>query len=306
MAVNHGWNANDSQRDRVAREADLVTMITQASPAMEQQRPLPFPRLIGKVHVIQPPRWVDSRSPRIGFLLPVEPPEVDALLLQRMMQQVHVARRELLVGNVEGHVLVGRGINTHGPRHRRVRILPRLHAGRWMQVQRGLEPLLVDVLQELFGIGEQQVVPTVTAPPLGVSRLVEPRLAHAKGSERQVPIHVDNKHVEWNIIVAEAMHQVFELPAAGSEEMNYLYDGDDLLQEVDTSGNVLARYAQSGLIDKPLSELRSGTSKVTGASGQTKQHPRSTWLGDPGSTDNSPAIVGYVSPTHKLAQRVAL
>jgi RHS repeat-associated protein len=39
----------------------------------------------------------------------------------------------------------------------------------------------------------------------------------------------------------------------------YLYDGPNLLEEVDSSGNVLARYNQSGLIDEPLSELRSGT-----------------------------------------------
>jgi RHS repeat-associated protein len=40
---------------------------------------------------------------------------------------------------------------------------------------------------------------------------------------------------------------------------NYLYDGANLLEEVDQSGNVLARYTQSGLLDEPLSELR-GTS----------------------------------------------
>jgi len=40
---------------------------------------------------------------------------------------------------------------------------------------------------------------------------------------------------------------------------NYLYDGPNLLEEVDNSGNVLARYTQSGLIDEPLSELRAST-----------------------------------------------
>jgi RHS repeat-associated protein len=39
----------------------------------------------------------------------------------------------------------------------------------------------------------------------------------------------------------------------------YLYDGPNLLEEVDNSGNVLARYTQSGLIDEPLSELRAST-----------------------------------------------
>jgi RHS repeat-associated protein len=39
----------------------------------------------------------------------------------------------------------------------------------------------------------------------------------------------------------------------------YLYGGLSLIEEVDGGGNVLARYTQSGLIDEPLSELRSGT-----------------------------------------------
>jgi len=40
---------------------------------------------------------------------------------------------------------------------------------------------------------------------------------------------------------------------------NYLYDGPNLLEEVDNSGNVLARYTQGPRIDQPLSELRGGT-----------------------------------------------
>ena len=40
---------------------------------------------------------------------------------------------------------------------------------------------------------------------------------------------------------------------------NYLYDGVNSLEEVDQSGGVLARYAQSDLIDEPLSEFRAGT-----------------------------------------------
>jgi RHS repeat-associated protein len=39
----------------------------------------------------------------------------------------------------------------------------------------------------------------------------------------------------------------------------YLYDGMNLLEEVDQSGNVLARYTQGDDIDESLSELRGGT-----------------------------------------------
>jgi RHS repeat-associated protein len=40
---------------------------------------------------------------------------------------------------------------------------------------------------------------------------------------------------------------------------NYLYDGPNGIEEVDNSGNVLARYTQGKNIDEPLAQLRSGT-----------------------------------------------
>jgi len=40
---------------------------------------------------------------------------------------------------------------------------------------------------------------------------------------------------------------------------NYLYDGINLIEEVDNAGNVLARYTQTRTLDEELSELRSGT-----------------------------------------------
>jgi RHS repeat-associated protein len=40
---------------------------------------------------------------------------------------------------------------------------------------------------------------------------------------------------------------------------NYIYDGTNLLEGVDNSGNVLARYAQTRILDEELSELQSGT-----------------------------------------------
>ncbi|HTS09729.1 MAG TPA: RHS repeat-associated core domain-containing protein [Candidatus Eisenbacteria bacterium] len=38
---------------------------------------------------------------------------------------------------------------------------------------------------------------------------------------------------------------------------NYLYDGDDMLEEIDNSSSVLARYGQGVGIDEPISVLRS-------------------------------------------------
>lgn len=44
-----------------------------------------------------------------------------------------------------------------------------------------------------------------------------------------------------------------------AETIVYLYDGDNVLEEVDGNGAVLARYTQGPGIDRPLAEVRSGT-----------------------------------------------
>jgi RHS repeat-associated protein len=46
---------------------------------------------------------------------------------------------------------------------------------------------------------------------------------------------------------------------------NYLYDSDNLIEEVDPNGNVLARYTQTQDIDEPLAMLRSGTTSYYNA-----------------------------------------
>jgi len=47
----------------------------------------------------------------------------------------------------------------------------------------------------------------------------------------------------------------------------YLYDGDNLVEEVDATGSVVARYAQGLNIDEPLAMLRSGATSYYQADG---------------------------------------
>ena len=39
---------------------------------------------------------------------------------------------------------------------------------------------------------------------------------------------------------------------------NFLYDNDNLIEELDSTGSVLARYTQGQLLDEPLAMLRGG------------------------------------------------
>ncbi len=55
--------------------------------------------------------------------------------------------------------------------------------------------------------------------------------------------------------------------ASASGTINYAYDGADSVEEVDTTGVVLARYAMGPSIDQPLSMLRSGATNYYEADG---------------------------------------
>ena len=72
-----------------------------------------------------------------------------------------------------------------------------------------------------------------------------------------------------------------------SGTVNYLYDGANAVEEVDPSGNVLARYIQGG-IDEAFAELRSGTSSYYDLDG----------LGSTSSLSNS---AGALANTYVIA-----
>lgn len=43
------------------------------------------------------------------------------------------------------------------------------------------------------------------------------------------------------------------------DNANYLYDGSNAVEDLDRSGTLLSRYAETQNIDEPLAEQRSGT-----------------------------------------------
>src|SRR5260370_7657010 len=88
-------------------------MIAEATPSVEEQRPLAFALLISKVHVVEPPGWRHAGHLGVRFLLPIEPPEINALLLEGMKNKIEEVGCEFLVRDVERNVLPGRSVATH-------------------------------------------------------------------------------------------------------------------------------------------------------------------------------------------------
>jgi RHS repeat-associated protein len=70
-------------------------------------------------------------------------------------------------------------------------------------------------------------------------------------------------------------HRIQKTSSSGT--VNFLYDGINVLEEVDNSSNVLARYTRTQNLDEPLSQFRSGTTSYYEQDG----------LGSPTSLSNS-------------------
>src|SRR5204862_2194436 len=68
---------------RVAREADRVAVAARAGVAREGERAAPLAAGVEVVEVVEHPQRVDALDARVLALLPVEPPEVDPLRLER-------------------------------------------------------------------------------------------------------------------------------------------------------------------------------------------------------------------------------
>ena len=54
---------------------------------------------------------------------------------------------------------------------------------------------------------------------------------------------------------------------SSSGTVNYVYDGANILEEVDTAGNLVTRYTQGAGVDEPLAMLKSGTTSYYEADG---------------------------------------
>ena len=149
------------------------------------------------VHVIEHPQGIQSRDVGVTALLPVEPPEVDTLVLQGMVGVLQVGGREVLVADVEGDGLARGRVAAQLARHGGVGLLMAPDAGSGMEVESHLHAAIVQGLQEAPGIGEELAVPGVAGPSVADRRV----------DVHQVPVHVEHGHREGQVLGRETIHE---------------------------------------------------------------------------------------------------
>ena len=200
VAVNSGWNVQRfPAEDDVARESDRVAVAARPRVAREEERALAVAGGVEEVEVVEHPERVDAGDAGVRTVLPVHPPEVDALRLHRVVQHREVRREEGGVVDLERDLLAQLGVAAEGLGHRRVGVLERAHPVGGVEVQRDLHAAAVHLGEEGLGVGEVLGLPAVAGPAaveLG-RHAVDP-----------VPVHVEHGDREPHALALEAVEQL--------------------------------------------------------------------------------------------------
>ena len=97
----------------ISGESHRVSVASHAGIAGEGHGTVSFPFAVQEMVMVQHPQRIQSRNLRDGSLLPVQPPEVHAFLLQRMMQILQVDFHEFGIRRVKLYRNLAGGVNAH-------------------------------------------------------------------------------------------------------------------------------------------------------------------------------------------------
>ena len=147
--------------------------------------------------MVEHPQRVQPRDVGDAALLPVQPPEVHALLLQGVVGVVEVGGGEVLVPDVEGDLVAAGGVQAEPAHHGLVGGLVAADARGGVQVEGDLQAAGVQGGQEALRVGEQVGVPGVAGPAVAERRV----------DVHQVPVHVDHGHGEGQLLGREPVHE---------------------------------------------------------------------------------------------------
>ena len=193
----------------IAGEADRAALAAVAAKAGEDHAALAVTLRGKEVHVVEHPQRgnrlkalalaVLARNLVVVIsLLPVHPPEIDAVRFVGKMQRLKVRFEELGVQAVKAHRRLRFRIDAHSAGHRFVLHLVAAHALSRMQVERGLKPSFVQPGDEALVVREEIPVPRIARPAVVIGAAV------AVG---EVPVHIHDAHAQRHVMIRKAVHK---------------------------------------------------------------------------------------------------
>ena len=197
---------------RIAAEADRIAVRADTRIARQDQPISPALHAVKIVIVVQRPQGIQPRERGGLALLPVDPPEIDPLVLQRMVQQLQICVHEAWICNLKRHNLFFRRVQPHALGHGAVGPFVPADAQRRVQIERDVHPARVKLLQKRRVIWKERFIPCVARPAVraAVRLVIQPLFPQAEITVDLdiVPIHVDDGNGDGNPIVGKIIHQI--------------------------------------------------------------------------------------------------
>ena len=129
--------------------------------------------IIEKVIVIQYPKGIDTLHSRELSLLPINPPEVDALVFEWAVQDIEKSFQETAIGNIKVDWVLRRGVVMKCFCHVFVQIFIVLDTVGGVIVQSYFQFSAMELSEKCWGVGKQLLVPCI-ASPTGIPSLDNP------------------------------------------------------------------------------------------------------------------------------------
>jgi hypothetical protein len=203
----------------IAGEFDGITVVAPSRPSAER---LPTKSAFLAAGVIIKIQHLQvghaGQASGVGILLPIEPPEIDSLLFARQMGKTVEGIEIMLVRRIEGNRLSGGGVLPHRAGKIRICFLVGLEAAGGMIVERDMQPLVVEPLQQRRRIGNEGAVPGVARPcvDIGNARMVK------------MPVHIHHDVVERKPMLVVLLDDLFEFvgrigPVAGVPDADGIF-----------------------------------------------------------------------------------
>ena len=136
-------------------------------------------------------------------LLPVQPPKVHALFFVWLVKHIKVGIPKGIIAAPERNILLGFRVQPHRLGHGRVWVLKGAHPVRRVQVDGGVQPHLVQILQKGLVVREQFRIPGIACPAVFALILG----AKAFVGVCPVPVHIHGGYRQRHIFRCKVLYQ---------------------------------------------------------------------------------------------------
>ena len=182
----------------VSGKSDRIAVGARSCIAGEGHRTFSVSSTVKKMIVIQHPQRIKTLDLGTLSLLPVNPPEIDALFFHRMMDFFEIYIDKFRIGNVKIDRLFFFCIHSHSFCYFRIAVLIRTNSVCRMDIQCCLHAACMEFSKKTLRIREEFFIPAIAGPAAAVFRI---HIVYT------VPVHIDNSNREWNVLFVEVFHQ---------------------------------------------------------------------------------------------------